>query len=302
MKFTLFFLVSCFLFNPAVAENPFSANDLSILFPMTDATKMKHAVTLNTKEWPVVSSEILKQVLAGAEEQGVFLNSKLRDGTNWTLVALRYTPCNNLAGVNLNCIEQIRFVYQPLNALESLPGINDYAMHVIYEYGSASKAEVSPRTESFRKIKNRFSSSLDKPLQVHPILNSEEGAVYLNAIKSEVIDNHIKNRNPSKITFMGLHTFKTDDGIVTEDPDKWVFFSGDIDAKGVWELTLLPTSAKHKSQILTADIDTGDILSSIKIPKADFSLFGKNDTTTNAIAILDIKKPMTIMLIAPVAI
>ncbi len=114
MKFAFFFLTSCLLINPAIAENPFSANDLSILFPMADETKMKHAVSLNTEEWPVVSSETFKQVLAGAEEQGVFLNAKLRDGNNWALVALRYTPCNNLAGVTLNCIEQIRFCLSTL--------------------------------------------------------------------------------------------------------------------------------------------------------------------------------------------
>lgn len=288
MKYIFTFIVTLFYSTLSYSETPFSANDLSILFPLKDSSSMKYDISISSSSWGVVSSDAFTQVINTAELQNVFLNSKLKDPKIWKLVALRYTPCNHLAGEILDCSEQIRFVYQPMSALIDNYGLDDYAIHVIYEFGRSKEAEITTRLNSFRELKNSFSSNLNKPLQVHPILSSISGDAYVNSLKVKVIDRHINNLNPTKITFMGLKKTKLQNGKFEANHDEWVFFSGDIDNKGSWFITLLPTSAIHKSQILTADPESEEgIFSSIKRPISKFSLFGKNNIMENAVDILN---------------
>lgn len=265
-----------FLLSPLIyaAEAPFSANDLAFLLPLDENNNNlpKQPITVGDAQFKIVSSKVLHNILATAQNHKVFLNADLRNPARWYLVGFRYSPCIQFAGKDLPCTEQIRFVFQPHDSERKTPGggFDDYALHVIYNFAQGKTAQHTPRLASFNKLKLAANgATLDSPLQVHPILNSPAAPAYLAMIKTEIIDKHVAIRNPDNVTFMGLEAVKDNTGAISADSDRWIFMHGVVNTRGEWSLTNLPIGVPIKTETLRLTEDEMSLESSLgkNLPK-----------------------------------
>lgn len=227
----------------AAKEAPFSINDLAILFPMDVAKNLpKPAISISSDRWKILSQNNFKVVLKAAESKDVFLNEKLRDPKNWYLVGMRYSPCTIFYGRTNPCTEQLRYVFQPIDSVrieEGVKGFDDYAIHVVFNFNNSLNPVRTPILDGFRKIKNQFGAPLvNKTLKPHAVLAGKQSEKYSDALEETIIKPFINNRSASVVTFMGLG--KLD--INRDDPHAWIFFAGQVDQQGLWQLSNLPSS------------------------------------------------------------
>lgn len=288
MSSYLFFLFFAILSaSNTQAETPFSTNDLTILIPLSKTGLPTFKVNAGERKLPLFTAKHFQQVLDGAKAEGTEFIPEMLVTHNWFLTGIRYTPCAFFVGKEKPCEEQIRLVYQYFDH-NSIPvsGWSDYVIHVVYILQKSVNAQLTPVLKSFKELKNTFSSStLNKPLGVHPILRSSRGSEYWEKLSGNVLHPLI-SKSPSLITFMGF-------GTGGPGSDHWIFLKGDI-KNGEWTINKLPVGSPHTSEQIVLDEDAFELRSNIVLPKKYINFFSYNaapkDSFTAALTILDQSK------------
>lgn len=288
MKLTSFLFITAYLactLSTAVAEAPFSTNDLSILFPLHTASALpKYQVNPGDQRLRILSRDNFEAVLSSADKLGVELTAEHRSIKRWYLTGLRYQPCVYSKGEAKPCQEQLRFVYQLLaNIGNPRPEFQDYVIHVVYTLNTTKMAETSPVLSAFRELKNKYPGyTLDKPLSPNPILDSAKGSAYFKDFSNLVIAKHVNTRKPTLITFMGFGKGGT-------SSDHWIFFKGNVNASGDWKLAPLPVGAPETSEQVELDNGSFTLKNNLNLTNKKFFLFDSSQTnrTLLAFSILD---------------
>lgn len=250
------------------SEVPFSTNDLSILFPLNNLGKPVPTVKPANPQWKIISRDNFDAVLSGAKNSDIKLTDKLKDPESWYLVGFRYSPCSFFVQAVLPCKEQLRFIFQSFRA-ENGSGLEDYALHVVYNLRQSRNVELTNVLKSFRAMKNKYwSYTLDKPLSVNPILSSSRAKEYIEDLKQLIIQPFINKRKPSIITMMGF-------GSGGSGADNWTFFTGTINSEGVWQQSVLNMGAPLLKEDITLDEHALELNTSVKLEDNRFNLFYK---------------------------
>ena len=226
-------------------------NDVSVLFPFpNDVTQLggllKISQPSSTDGIPLITDEQFKQITDAAIAAKIDMVSNNFTGAsdqpllkkdNWRVVSFRYDPCapflqppSTGGALPATCRPQIRLVAQPFVVDGSNVNVDDYTIHIVYEF---TPAESKQQAIDLLKLKVDNKLKTDgRPLGVHPSMPnpSDLNLPVAQAFRRYLVG-HLQSAKLSVIAFMGL----------APAPEPWRFFAGAMikDASGKINFRLL---------------------------------------------------------------
>ncbi len=237
------------------AEPGLDVNDVSILFSLNPAqTAIYPDVRLRengANHLPLLNSSILeKEILPfSAAHNGRQIEGE-PDYQQWQIAGLRYDPCFPDPSQPLEkCIQQIRLIVQP-HPDQGL-GMEDLAMHLLYQVGSGAPQAGDPIIASLRSIqaasRKNGTETVGQVLGVHPALKKEAtlGKGPVGDLVKQFIKTFCRSDRLKEITFVD-----------SQRGDNWTFFHGLMN-DGKW--TPAPISGLDPGTIVQETDDSSNI-------------------------------------------
>jgi hypothetical protein len=237
--------------NPAIGQDAFDVNDVSILWPapksgadvanLISATETTGGTSLI---WPTAAFNAALGAAGNVvvndpkgTPRSIFLPPELKTPANWKVASIRFDPA--APGTNpaiqkqspLGVLPQIRLIMQPVVVSGSSARVFDYTAHLVYNLSSPIQnpqgidPSFSPVVEALKKLKVGLKGQGIETaghLSVHPGLASAKSRTdFTNQLRG-VLKQFLTETKLANVAFMGLA-----DGV-----EPWIFFPISKDKNG----------------------------------------------------------------------
>jgi len=215
----------------------FSANDISFLWsPPIYKTDQQSYIKLSQIVSGIVYSKLINKIEKNTAQAAIFQNEKglvfekeTHDIRNWYITSFRVDPCAPTLEKSDNlkkCLQEIRFVAQPVIFDSKTINFDDMSMHIIFEISrgipekSLKFMQLLRDLRDIKKNTTKYGFNTDeKSLNVYPGIKRLEISQYI----AKKILNQLVHFKLKKITFIGANSFF----------DPWYFVQFTVDKSSV---------------------------------------------------------------------
>jgi hypothetical protein len=197
-KYANFILLACTIFSLPSIGYSLGLNDVSYLLPLPKLSEYDLSPAPNTvgdKGEILAYSKIshIQPLLETSSNRELYPTLKM--------VGIRMDPCFHEGLGPVQCLKQIRIVWQPVIKVRNGTSTADVALHIFYKLTDSEFVQLS---QKIKKLSSDF-PVLPLHLSVNPILQKQGyGSVYAQRLFS-IIQQFCGSSNISRTTFMSLN-------------------------------------------------------------------------------------------------